>query len=238
MIRKLVTFALDQRFLSLALGVALIGLGVWAYMQLQMEAYPDVGDTEVELITKYPGRAAEEVEQQITVPLERALNNVPHVLERRSKTIFGLSTIHLTFEDGINDYFARQLVLEKMNSADLPDGVQSELAPIWTPVGEIFRYIIVGPPNYPVTDLRTLQDWVVIPRLLQTPGISDVVNFGGLVKQFHVVIDQNALQKFNLSLAQVAGAIQALPYGGSAASPAMRISRILWSPPPTERRCF
>ncbi len=223
MIRKLVAFALAQRFLSLAIGALLIGMGIWAYTQLKIEAYPDVGDTEVEIITKYPGRSADEVEHQVTIPLERAINNVPHVSERRSKTIFGLSTIQLTFEDGTDDYFARQLVLEKLRDADLPDGVEPELAPIWTPVGEIYRYIITGPSNYSVMDLRTLQDWVVTPKLLQTPGIADVVNFGGLVKQFHVVIDPNALAKYGISLQQIANAIQAnnvntggnvLPLGG------------------------
>ena len=209
MIRKIVAFALAQRFLSLAAAALLIGIGIWAYTQLKIEAYPDVGDTEVEIITKYPGRAADEVEQQITIPLERAVNNVPHVLERRSKTIFGLSTIQLTFEDGTDDYFARQLVMEKLRDADLPDGVTPELAPIWTPVGEIYRYIITGPPQYSVTDLRTLQDWVVTPRLLQTPGIADVVNFGGLVKQFDVLIDPTSLAKYNVSLQQIAGAIGA-----------------------------
>lgn len=223
MIRKLVAFALAQRFLSLAIGALLIGMGIWAYTQLKIEAYPDVGDTEVEIITKYPGRSADEVEHQVTIPLERAINNVPHVSERRSKTIFGLSTIQLTFEDGTDDYFARQLVLEKLRDADLPDGVEPELAPIWTPVGEIYRYIITGPSNYSVMDLRTLQDWVVTPKLLQTPGIADVVNFGGLVKQFHVVIDPNALAKYGISLQQISNAIQAnnvntggnvLPLGG------------------------
>ncbi|HET7152885.1 MAG TPA: CusA/CzcA family heavy metal efflux RND transporter [Candidatus Kapabacteria bacterium] len=208
MIRKLVSFALNQRFLSLSIGVILVGAGIWAYSQLKIEAYPDVGDTEVEVIAQYPGRAAEEVEKQVTVPIERALNNVPHVISRRSKTIFGLADVTLTFEDGTNDYFARQLVAEKLGDADLPDGVSPEMAPIWTPVGEIFRYVITGPPGYSVMDLRTAQDWTVVPRLLQTEGISDVVNFGGLVKQFHVVIDPNALVKYKITLQQVANAIQ------------------------------
>ncbi len=209
MIRKLVSFALSQRFLSLTMGVLLIGAGLWAYLQLKIEAYPDVGDTEVELVAQYPGRAAEEVEQQVTIPLERALNSVPHVISRRSKTIFGLSTLQLTFDEGTSDYVARQLVLEKLRDADLPDGVEPQMAPIWTPIGEIFYYVIVGPPGTPVADLRTLQDWVVTPRLLQTEGVADVVNFGGLVKQFHIVIDPGALQKYNLTLPQIASSIDA-----------------------------
>ncbi len=208
MIRRLVSFALEQRLVSLSLGVILIGIGIWAYTQLKIEAYPDVGDTEVEVITKYPGRAAEEVEQQVTVPVERVLNSVPHVLERRSKTIFGLSTIRLTFEEGTSDYDARQLVLENLRRVELPEGAEAELAPVWTPVGEIYRYILVGDASHSVMDLRTVQDWIVEPLLLQTPGVSDVVNFGGLVKQFAVIIDPNSLQKYGITLQQVAVAIQ------------------------------
>jgi cobalt-zinc-cadmium resistance protein CzcA len=209
MIRKLVAFALTQRFLSLILAGLLVSLGIWAYTQLKIEAYPDVGDTEVELVTKYPGRSADEVESQITIPIERALNSVPHVIDRRSKTIFGLSTIRLTFEEGTNDYFARQLVFESLREVDLPNGISTEMAPIWSPVAEIYRYIILGPPGMTAADLRTLQDWVVVPRLLQVPGVADVVNFGGLVKQFHVVVDPVSLMKYGIPLAQVAGAIDA-----------------------------
>jgi cobalt-zinc-cadmium resistance protein CzcA len=139
MISKLLNFALSQRLITISFVIISIGIGVWCWATLKKEAYPDVGDTQVTVITLFPGRAAEEVEQQITLPIERALNAVPRVIDKRSKTIFGLSVIELTFEDGVDDYFARQRVLEKLNDAILPDGVSPSLGPLTGPVGEIFR---------------------------------------------------------------------------------------------------
>ena len=130
MIAQLLRFALRQRFITVLLGLTLIGVGLWAFSQLKIEAYPDISDTQVVVITLYPGRAAEEVEQQVTVPIERALNSVPNVIARRSRTIFGLSVVELTFAYGTNDYFARQVVLEKLRDADLPDGVTPSLGPV------------------------------------------------------------------------------------------------------------
>ena len=131
MIATLLRLALRQRFLSIVLGLALIGLGLWAFNQLSIEAYPDISDTQVVVITLYPGHAAEEIEQQVSVPIERSLNSVPNVIARRSRTIFGLSVVELTFEYGTNDYFARQVVLEKLRDATLPDGVTPTLGPTW-----------------------------------------------------------------------------------------------------------
>ena len=126
MIAKLLRFALHQRFVTVRdRAGARSALGVWAFTQLQIEAYPDISDTQVVVITLYPGHAAEEVEQQVTVPIERALNSVPNVIARRSRTIFGLSVVELTFAYGTDDYFARQVVLEKLRDADLPDGVDA-----------------------------------------------------------------------------------------------------------------
>src|SRR4051812_40258955 len=144
MITKLLRFALRQRFITVLLGVTLIGLGIWAFQQLKIEAYPDISDTQVVVVALYPGRAAEEVEQQVTVPIERALNSVPNVIARRSRTIFGLSVVELTFAYGTNDYFARQVVLERMRDATLPDGVVPALGPLSTPIGELYRYSIEG----------------------------------------------------------------------------------------------
>ena len=118
MIATLLRLALRQRFLSIVMGLALVGLGLWAFTQLSIEAYPDISDTQVVVITLYPGHAAEEIEQQVSVPIERALNSVPNVIARRSRTIFGLSVVELTFDYGTNDYFARQVVLEKLRDAD------------------------------------------------------------------------------------------------------------------------
>ena len=207
MIRKLLTFALTHRVATMILVAVLIGCGVWSWMNLQKEAYPDIGDTQVVVITQYPGQAPEDVEQQVTMPLERALNGVPRVIERRSKTIFGLSVISLTFEDGVDDYFARQRVLEKINDAVLPAGLNPSLGPLTGPVGEIYRYVIEAPDNYTPMDVRTLQDWVVIPRILQVPGVADVVNFGGLVKQFHVITSPEFLNRYNLTIQNIIDAI-------------------------------
>ncbi|MCC7156570.1 MAG: efflux RND transporter permease subunit [Bryobacterales bacterium] len=208
MIALLLRFALRQRFITLLCGLAMIGAGIWAFQQLKVEAYPDISDTQVVVVTLYPGRAAEEVEQQVTVPIERALNSVPNVIARRSRTIFGLSVVELTFAWGVNDYFARQVVLEKLRDADLPDMVTPALGPLSTPIGELYRYSLEGG-GMDAMALRELQDWVVSPRFLQVQGVADVVPFGGLIKQYQVEIDPMALTKYGLSVTQVAQAIDA-----------------------------
>ena len=209
MIRQLLIFALNHRAATLGLTACLVVAGIWSLSVLRKEAYPDVGDTQVTVITQFPGRAAAEVEQQVTQPLERALNGVPRVIERRSKTIFGLSVIQLTFEDGTDDYFARQRVLEKLGDAILPDGVNPALGPLTGPVGEIFRYVIEATDEHTPMELRTLQDWVVIPKMLQVPGVADVINFGGLVKQYHVITSPEILPRYNLTLQNVIDAVVA-----------------------------
>ena len=123
----------------------MIGLGIYSYRQLKIEAYPDISDTQVVVITLFPGHAAEEMEQQVTVPIERALNSAPNVIARRSRTIFGLSVVELTFAYNTDDYFARQVVLEKLRDADLPDGATPTLGPLSTPIGELFRYTLQAP---------------------------------------------------------------------------------------------
>src|SRR5919197_2777336 len=144
MIAKLLRFALQQRFVSVVMGLALVGLGLWAFTQLQIEAYPDISNTQVVVITLFPGRAAEEVEQQVTIPIERALNSTPNVIARRSRTIFGLSVVELTLAYGTNDYFARQVVLERLRDAELPERAVPTLGPLSTPIGELFRYTLEG----------------------------------------------------------------------------------------------
>jgi heavy metal efflux system protein len=188
-----------------AIGLALAG--GWAFRQLKLEAYPDISDPSVVVITQYPGFAAEEVEQQVTIPIERALNNTPNVISRRSRTIFGLSVVELTFEDRTDDYFARQVVLEKLRDAGLPDGVTPTLGPLSTGISEFYRYVLEGD-GYDAMRLRELQDWLVVPRLLQVPGVADVANFGGLVRQYQIEIDPNALTKYRLSVRQIAEAVK------------------------------
>src|SRR5215468_526564 len=191
MIARLLRLALHQRLVSILVGLLLIGLGLWAFSQLSIEAYPDISDTQTVVISTYPGRAAEEVEQQITVPIERALNSVPNVIARRSRTIFGLSVVELTFDYGTNDYFARQVVLEHLRDADLPDNVTPTLGPLSTPIGELYRYSLEGP-GADAMALREAQDWIVTPRFLQVSGVADVTPFGGLIKQYQIQIDPAA----------------------------------------------
>lgn len=207
MIKNLLIFSLKNRWAVITISLALMAIGYWCFTQLKIEAYPDIADTNVIVIAQYDGRAAEEVEQQVTVPIERALQNTPNVLDRRSRTIFGLSVVQLTFKDGTDDYFARQQVIERLSSAELPDGVSPELAPMSTAVGEIFRYVVEAPPTLSKTQLRDLQDWVIKPALLQVPGIADITTFGGPLKQFHIITSPEKLRKYNLTIQNVIDAV-------------------------------
>lgn len=208
MIRRLLIISLTNRVAIIIASIVLMVVGLVCFKLLKIEAYPDIADTNVIIIAKYPGRAAEEVEQQVTIPIERSLNNVPKVIARRSRTVFGLAQIQLSFQDGTDDYFARQQVIERLASADLPDGVTPEIGPLTTAVGEIYRYVLEAPTNITPTQLRDLQDWVIVPSLLQVPGIADVVTFGGPVKEFHVFTAPEKLRKYDITLPQVMSAIQ------------------------------
>src|ERR1700730_8329771 len=207
MLDALLRFSLAHRTLVLISAAALAVAGGWAFRQLKLEAYPDFADPGVVVITQYPGFAAEEVEQQVTIPIERALNNTPNVIARRSRTIFGLSVVELTFTDSTNDYFARQVVLEKLRDATVPDGVTPALGPLSTGISEFYRYVLQGD-GYDAMALRELQDWVVVPRLLQVPGVADVANFGGLVRQYRIDVDPKSLNKYRFSVRQLADAIK------------------------------
>lgn len=208
MIAQLLRFALRQRFISLLAGLLLVGLGVWSFQQLKIEAYPDISDTQVVVVSQYPGRATEEVEQQVTIPLERSLNSTPNVIARRSRTIFGLSVIELTFAYGTNDYFARQVVMEKLRDVTLPPSVSVELGPLSTPIGELYRYSLASE-RMNSMQLREIQDWVIEPRFLQVPGIADVVPFGGAIKQYQIQVDPLALTRYGLTIGQIASAVDA-----------------------------
>ncbi len=200
-------YALNQRFTTVLGALALAAAGYWAWTQLDIEAYPDISDNEVAVIAQAPGLPAEEVEMQVTLPIERALNTVPGVLAKRSRTIFGLSVVRLTFTDETNLFWARQIVNEKLADAELPAGVVPALGPMTPSIGEIFRYVIEAPDTLPLTKLRELQDYVVIPKILQAQGVVDVANFGGLVKQFQIIVDPVKLEKYELSLKGLADAV-------------------------------
>src|SRR5881409_3708851 len=168
MLPRVLEFSLHHRVVIIFAVLAMAVAGIWSFTQLKLEAYPDISDPGVVVITVYPGFAAEEVEKQVTVPIERALNNTPNVIARRSRTIFGLSVVELTFSDGTNDYFARQVVLERLRDASLPDGVAPTLGPLSTGIGELFRYTLESS-DADAMRLREIQDWVIRPRLLQVP---------------------------------------------------------------------
>jgi len=207
LIKRIIAFALYQP-LFVVLGVALfVGAGVWAFANLPVEAFPDVTDTQVTVISLYPGRAAEEVEKQVTVPLEVALSGLPGAVRMFSHTQFGLSFLILTFDDRANGYFARQQVVERLREVDLPDGVQTQLAPFSTAIGEIYRYRIKGDKHTP-RELRTYQDWVVSRQLRLVPGVADIVSLGGLVKVYEVRPDLAKLRDFKVTLGQLSQAIQ------------------------------
>lgn len=204
---RIITFIVNHRAVVLLLALLVAGTGAWTWSQLDVEAYPDISDTEVGIIAQLDGLPAEEMEQQVAIPLERALNTVPGVLSKRSKTIFGLTKVTLTFNDKTNIYLARQLVLEKLRDAEIPDEVKPVLTPMTMAMGEIFRYVIDAPDSIPITYLRELQDYVIIPKLLQAEGVVDVSNFGGLVKQFQVIIKPLMLEKYNIKVQDIADAI-------------------------------
>jgi cobalt-zinc-cadmium resistance protein CzcA len=208
MIRKLLILSLSNRTAVVVASLVLMVIGLVSFELLKIEAYPDIADTNVTVIAQYPGRAAEEVEQQVTIPLERALNNVPRVIARRSRTVFGLAQVQLSFQDGTDDYFARQQAIERLASADLPDGVVPEMGPLTTAVGEIYRYVLEAPPNITPIELRDLQDWVIVPSLLQVPGIADVVTFGGPVREFHIFTSPEQLNKYGMTVADVVEAVE------------------------------
>ena len=204
-----VATALKNRWLALGLAGVVAGIGVWSFTRMNVDAYPDISGVEVELITTYPGRAAEEVEQQISIPLERAMASIPHAEVIRSRTIFGLSDVQIIFEPDVEDYWARQVVFEKIGDANLPSDAQSSMGPLATAYGEIYRYQLIGDKDHGPLELRTLNDWVITPRLLRAKGVVDVENFGGLGKQYAVHLDRNKLAQYGVKLQEVTAAIKA-----------------------------
>jgi heavy metal efflux system protein len=207
MIKSTISFSLTHRWMVIVFSLGILAAGAFAFIQLQIEAYPDIADTNVVIITKYNGRAAEEVEQKITIPIEKALNNVPKVTSRRSRTIFGLSVVQLNFQDGVDDYFARQQVFQQLKNANIPNDATPVLGPLTSAIGEIYRYVIEAPSSYTPMDIRELQDWVIIPKLLQTPGVADIATFGGPVKQFHILTSPINLRKYGLRITDIIDAV-------------------------------
>ena len=207
MMKRIINFSLKQPLFVL-LGTALfIGGGVLAFLNLPVEAFPDVSDTQANVIALYPGHAAEEVERQVTIPIETALSGMPNAVRMFSHTQFGLSYIILTFNDKPNDQVVRQQVIERLRGIDLPPGVEPQLAPLSTAIGEIFRFRLRGD-SYTPQELRTLQDWVVEKQLRQVQGVADLVTMGGTIKQYEVNPDLAKMRDYKITLAQLFTSLQ------------------------------
>ncbi len=205
--KKFFLLIIQKRWVMLVLFLLLGVYGYYSWKQLSIEAYPDIADVTSQVVTQVPGLAAEEVEQQITIPLERALNGLPGMHVMRSKSTFGLSMITLVFEDGIEDYWSRQRVQERLNEVSLPFDAIAELDPLTSPTGEIYRYIIESN-EHSLRELTDLQNWVIIPRIKEVPGVADVSNFGGITTQYQIELDPQKLEQYHVSLEEVIEAVE------------------------------
>jgi cobalt-zinc-cadmium resistance protein CzcA len=205
MLRRLIRFALRQRLVILGAAALLLVVGIRSYLALDVEAFPDVEDIHVEIITLWEGHAAEEMERLVSLPVERALNGTPHLTDIRSISMFGLSDITMTFEDGTDEYFARQQTLERLGQVSLPNGLQPAMQPLTNSLGEIYRYTIKS--NLPLTETKAIDEWVVDPAYRSVPGVADVVSFGGQEKQYQVDVDPARMLAYGITLPQVEQAV-------------------------------
>src|SRR6201998_4579357 len=208
MIDWLVSLALKKRLVVALISVFATIYGYYSWTQLAIEAYPDIADTTSLVVTQAPGLAAEEVEQRITIPLERELNGTPGLLFMRSKSTFGLSLITIVFRDGIENYWSRLRINERIQNVTLPPGISAGFDPVTSPTGQIYYYTLESDTKGQ-RELSEIQRWIVIPTLKQVPGVADVSNFGGITTQFQLELDPQQLVRFNLSLANVEAAITA-----------------------------
>jgi cobalt-zinc-cadmium resistance protein CzcA len=204
MIRRLVDFALNNRFLVLAVALLLFAWGAISFHQLPVEAYPDVADNYVEIITQWPGISAEQIEQQVTIPLEIVMNGIPGIAHLRSFSIFGLSDLKLVFDDDTDNGWNRERVLERLAQVSLPPGVSPQMGTDWSPVGQIYFFTLRSAnPQYDVMELKSIEDWIVEKNLKSVPDIVDVATFGGPTREYQVRVDPNKLIAYGLSLGQV-----------------------------------
>ena len=208
MIGRLVAFALHQRFITLAMALLLTGGGIVSWYRLPIEAYPDVGDVTVEVITLWPGHATEEVERLVTIQIEKQLNGIANVTFLRSNSLFGLSNIRVLFADGVDKYWARQQVQERLAAAELPADAKPQLGSLSSVIGEVFRYTLHST-TVPLVEIKAFQDWVLEREFLKVPGVADLISWGGGIKQYQVTVDPARLRAYNLTLKQVGDAIAA-----------------------------
>ena len=208
MITRLIAFALHQRFVILALVLLLVAVGIASFYRLPIEAYPDVADVQVDVITIWPGHAAEEVERLITIALEKELNGIAAVTFLRSISNFGVSNIRVVFADGTDNYWARQQVTERIRQADLPADAKPQLGPLSSVIGEVYRYTLESS-TMPLYELKAVQDWDLEREFRKVPGVVDVVSWGGGIKQYQITVDPSRLRAYNLTLKQVFDAVAA-----------------------------
>ncbi|MDE2305785.1 MAG: efflux RND transporter permease subunit [Gammaproteobacteria bacterium] len=205
---RVVASSLRQRFIVVLLTLVLIGAGAWSLKRLPMDAYPDLSPPMVEVITQWPGHAAEEVERLISVPVERGLNGIPQTTTIRSISLYGLSDVTLTFHNGTDNYFARQLVFNRLSAVGLPAGVTPTISPLSAPSGLIYRYVLQSPDRSPM-ELKTFEDWTVEPQYRSVPGVADDSGFGGGTMQYQVLLDPARIAALGLSATQVEAALAA-----------------------------
>src|SRR5277367_2821489 len=202
MIHRVVQFALRQRFLILMLTVFLAIGGAVSFQRMPVDAYPDLSPPMVEIITQWPGHAAEEIERLVTLPTEIEMNGVPKLDVQRSISLYGLSDIILTFNEDTDNYFARQLVFQRLSEVTYPSGVTPTLAPLSSPSGLVYRYVLQSPDRTP-QELKTFEDWVIEREYKQVPGVADDSGFGGTVMQYQVLLDPARLYGYHITVPQV-----------------------------------
>ncbi len=209
MIRAVVDFALNNRFLVLLATLFLLAWGAVSFANLPIEAYPDVANNYVNVITQWPGRAAEEVEQQVTIPIEIVMNGIPHLTSLRSKSVFGLSSVTLIFDDDSDNDWNRQKALERLSQVTLPGNIQAQMGTDWSPVGQIYWYTLTSTnPSYDVTELKSLQDWVLEKQFKSVPNVVDVSSFGGPTREYQVRMDPDKLISYGLGIGQIEQQLQ------------------------------
>jgi cobalt-zinc-cadmium resistance protein CzcA len=208
MIHRIVQFALQQRFLVLMITVLIIIAGAVSFQRMPVDAYPDLSPPLVELITQWPGHAAEEVERLTTLPLELAMNGSPHLKVMRSISLYGLSDLRLTFDETVDPYFARQVVFQRLSDAQLPTGVTPSMAPLFSPSGLVYRYVLESPDRSP-QELKTYEDWIIERVYKSVPGVADDSGFGGTVMQYQVLLDPARLYSYHLPVVQIVSALTA-----------------------------
>jgi cobalt-zinc-cadmium resistance protein CzcA len=204
MIRGLVDWAIDNRLLILGVAILLLIWGMISFHNLPVEAYPDVANNYVQVITQWPGRAAEEVEQQVTIPIEIVMNGIPHLEHLRSTSLFGLSSVTMIFDDESENDWNRQKVQERLGQVSLPPGLQPQMGTDWSPVGQIYFYTLKSTnPNFDVMDLKSIEDWVLEKQFKSVKNVVDVSSLGGITREYQVRINPDKLVSYGLNIGQV-----------------------------------